>query len=93
MSIVKTATQRAGKIAGDVQKSVRRARLEAERRTLERRHRAALTELGRHTAALVKDGRLPDTDLGEQIAAVDDLVMLIAANDAEITDLTSSEGP
>jgi hypothetical protein len=93
MPIIATAKRRAGRIAGDVQTSVRRARLEAERRTLERRRRHALTELGRRTAELVAAGSLPDDALGPELATVNDVTMLLAAHDAEIAALQGSEPP
>ncbi len=84
MSIIDQITQQAGRLAGDVQQSVKRARVQGERRLLERQHRAALEELGERTYALVKEGALDGGALSPQVAAVDSALMEIEGKDAEI---------
>ncbi len=84
LSILDQITQQAGRLAGDVQQSVKRARIQGERRLLERQHRAALEELGERAYALVKDGSLDGAALSPQVAAVDSALMEIEGKDAEI---------
>ena len=84
MSVITTVTRTAGRLAGDVQQSVRRARLEGERRLLQRQHRAALEQLGDRVIELVRAGQLPDTGIGPEIANVEAKLMEIDAKAAEI---------
>lgn len=58
-------------MAGDVRQSVHRARMEGEKRVMERRHRAALAALGARAYALAKEGRIPADALADEIADVD----------------------
>ncbi|HWH13164.1 MAG TPA: hypothetical protein VNT51_00340 [Miltoncostaeaceae bacterium] len=92
MSIIDELTRQAGRIAGDVQTSIRRARVEGERRLLQRQHRAALEELGERAYALVKSGELPEAPLAAEVAAVEAKLGEIEAKAAEI-DRTEPEGP
>lgn len=84
MSIIDQLTQQAGRLAGDVQQSIKRARIQGERRLLERQHRAALEELGERAYALIKDGAVDAGVLSPQVAAVDSALMEIEGKDAEI---------
>lgn len=84
MSIIDELTRQAGRIAGDVQSSIRRARVEGERRLLQRQHRAALEELGERVYELVKAGRMPDDGLSAEIAAVEAKLVEIEAKSTEI---------
>ncbi len=79
MSIIRSMTSRAGRMAGDVKGSVRRARLEGERRLLERRHRAALEALGTRVYELIGDNRLSADALTPEVAEVERLLMEIDA--------------
>jgi hypothetical protein len=85
MSVITTVTRTAGRLAGDVQQSVRRARLEGERRVLQRQHRAALEQLGDRVVELVRAGELSDTGIGPEIANVEGKLMEIDAKTAEMT--------
>ncbi len=71
MSIFRSVTSSAGRVAHDMRGSVHRARLEGEKRVLERRHRQALAALGARAYALSKDGRLTAEALAPEIAEVD----------------------
>lgn len=92
MSIIDSVSRQAGRLAGDVQLSIRRARVEGERRLLQRQHRAALEELGERAYELVKAGRLPEEGLGPEVAAVDARLMELEAKAAEIDGLKPAEG-
>lgn len=91
MSIIDELTRQAGRIAGDVQSSIRRARVEGERRLLQRQHRAALEELGERAYELVKAGTLPGDELAVEVAAVEAKLMEIEAKAAEIDGLREDE--
>lgn len=93
MSLLDQLTQQAGRIAGDVQESIKRARVQGERRLLERQHRAALEELGERAFALIKDGGLDGSPLSAQVAAVESAQMEIEAKDAEIAALSAPSAP
>ena len=84
MSVITTVTRTAGRLVGDVRHAVRRARLEGERRVLQRQHRAALEQLGDRVIELVRAGQLPDTGIGPEIANVEARLMEIDATAAEI---------
>ena len=84
MSIFDELTRQAGRIAGDVQSSVRRARVEGERRLLQRQHRAALEELGERAYALVVAGELPREPLAAEVEIVEAKLLEIEAKAAEI---------
>lgn len=84
MSIIDDLSRQAGRIAGDVQSSLRRARVEGERRLLQRQHRAALEELGERAYALVASGELPEQPLAAEVAAVRAKLAEIETKAAEI---------
>lgn len=84
MSVIATLTRTAGRLAGDVHQSVRRARLEGERRVLQRQYRSALEHLGDRVVQLVRAGELPDTGIGPEIANVEAKLMEIDGKAAEI---------
>lgn len=92
MSILDDLARQAGRMAGDVQASLRRARVEGERRLLQRQHRAALEELGERAYELVKDGTLPAAPLSAEVAAVESALMEIEAKAAEIDDMRERDG-
>ncbi|MCC6832502.1 MAG: hypothetical protein IT200_14255 [Thermoleophilia bacterium] len=93
MSILDSLAQQAGKIANDVQGSLRRARVEGERRLLQRQHRAALEELGERTYELVRRGELPEAPLSPEIAAVESKLMELEAKVVEAEDLRTPPEP
>ena len=70
MSIFSSVTHLTGRVTGDVKSSVRRARLEGERRVLERRHRGSLEALGARAYALAEEGTLTADALAPEIAEV-----------------------
>ncbi|MFN8121461.1 MAG: hypothetical protein U0237_03425 [Thermoleophilia bacterium] len=90
MSILDSLAQQAGKIANDVQGSLRKARVEGERRLLQRQHRAALEELGERTYELVRRGELPEGPLSAEIAAVESKLMELEAKVVEAEDLRTA---
>jgi hypothetical protein len=92
VSIIDELTRQAGRIAGDVQSSIRRARVEGERRLMQRQHRAALEELGERAYELVKAGTLPGDALAVEVAAVEAKLMEIEAKTTEIDGLREDEG-
>jgi len=96
MSLLDSITQRAGKVAGEVQTSVSRARLEAERRLVGRQHRASLEALGQRTYELVRTGALPaeplSVELGEVDARLDEIEAKLAEIDA-LRDIKDSPPP
>lgn len=71
MSIFRSVTSTAGRVAHDMRGSVHRARLEGEKRVLERRHRQALANLGARAYALSQEGGLTAEALAPEIAEVD----------------------
>ncbi len=87
MSILDSLAQQAGKLASDVQGSLRRARVEGERRLLQRQHRAALEELGERTYELVRSGTLPEEPVSAEIAAVEAKLMELEAKVVEVEEL------
>lgn len=91
MSVIDTVTTKAGRLAGDVQMSLRRARVEGERRLLQRQHRTALEELGLRTYELVRAGDLPEGPLAAEIAAVEGKLIEIEAKVTEIDGMRSDE--
>ena len=58
-------------LAADVQRSLRRARLEAERRLLERERRAALEFLGTRASELIASGAMPAGALAGELRRVE----------------------
>jgi len=83
MAVLDTIARQASRLATDVQISLKRARLEGERRLLQRQHRTALEELGERAYELVKTGAIPEGELGPEFAAVESKLMEIEAKVAE----------
>ncbi len=90
-SALTTMTKRAGRLAGGVGQSVRRARLEGERRLLERQRRNALETLGARVVELVRAGTLPGAAIAPEIADVEVKTTEIDAKSTEISALQSLE--
>lgn len=86
-SVVTTVTGTAGRLAASLHQSVRRARLEGERRVLQRQHRAAVEALGTRVVLLVRDGTLEGAPIGPEVATVEAKLMEIDAKTAEIEGL------
>jgi hypothetical protein len=91
MAVLDSIAKQANRLASDVQMSLRRARVEGERRLLQRQHRAALEELGERAYELVRAGRLPEEPLATEIGAVESKLMEIEAKVAEIESLRGDE--
>jgi hypothetical protein len=89
MSLISKISGTAGRLAGDVSQSVRRAKLEGERRVLERQHRAALHRLGERVIERVRAGELSDAGMAPEVADVEAKRMEI---DAKITELQPPAG-
>lgn len=92
MSIVETISRNAGRIAGDVQLSLKRARLEGERRLLLRDHRAALETLGTRVMTLAQGGDVEIADIAAEMSAVNDRAAEVAAKQAEIDAIRADAG-
>lgn len=91
MSVIDSLTNKAGRLAGDVQMSLKRARVEGERRLLQRQHRAALEELGLRAYELVRAGELPEDPLATEVAAVEGKLIEIEAKVTEIEETRAAE--
>jgi len=91
MTVLDTLAKQAGRLATDVQTSLRRARVEGERRLLQRQHRAALEELGERAYELVRSGGIEEGPLAPEIAAVESKLMEIEAKVAEVEALRQAE--
>ncbi|HSJ72680.1 MAG TPA: hypothetical protein VK904_00055 [Miltoncostaeaceae bacterium] len=91
MTVLDTLAKQANRLAADVQTSLKRARVEGERRLLQRQHRAALEELGERAYELVKAGRLPEEPLAAEMAAVDSKLMEIEAKVTEVEGMRGDE--
>lgn len=91
MTVLDSIAKQANRLATDVQMSLKRARVEGERRLLQRQHRAALEELGERAYELVRSGALPEEPLAAEIGAVESKLMEIEAKVAEIDSLSSEE--
>lgn len=91
MTVLDTLAKQANRLASDVQTSLKRARVEGERRLLQRQHRAALEELGERAYEQVRAGRIPEEALGPEIAAVESKLMEIEAKVAEVDALRDEE--
>jgi hypothetical protein len=70
MAVLDSIAKQANRLASDVQMSLRRARVEGERRLLQRQHRAALEELGERAYELVRDGTIPGEALSTEIESL-----------------------
>ena len=91
MTVLDNLAKQANRLATDVQTSLRRARVEGERRLLQRQHRAALEELGERAYELVRSGQLPEAPLAAEIAAVESKLMEIEAKVTEVESLRDDE--
>ena len=91
MAVLDSIAKQANRLASDVQMSLRRARVEGERRLLQRQHRAALEELGERAYELVRAGQLPEEPLAAEIGAVESKLMEIEAKVAEVESLRSDD--
>ena len=91
MTVLDNIAKQANRLATDVQMSLKRARVEGERRLLQRQHRAALEELGERAYELVRAGSVPEEPLATEVAAVESKLMEIEAKVAEIESLRSEE--
>ena len=91
MAVLDSIAKQANRLASDVQMSLRRARVEGERRLLQRQHRAALEELGERAYELVRAGQLPEEPLASEIGAVESKLMEIEAKVAEVESLRSDD--
>lgn len=87
MRVFDNLANQAGRLANDVQTSLRRARVEGERRLLARQHRAALEDLGERAYEVVRSGQMEEGPLGPEIAAVESKLMEIEAKVTEIDSL------
>jgi len=85
MSVVDQLARQASRLANDVQVSLRRARVEGERRLLQRQHRAALEDLGLRTYDLVRAGELPEEPLASELAAVEGKLIELEAKERELS--------
>ena len=86
-----TIAKQANRLATDVQLSLKRARVEGERRLLQRQHRAALEELGELAYEQVRAGEIPEAPISAEVAAVESKLIEIEAKVAEIESLRSDE--
>ncbi len=87
MSVVDQLARQASRLANDVQASLKRARVEGERRLLQRQHRAALEDLGLRAYELIRAGELPEEPLATEVAAIDRKLMELEAKEREIAEL------
>lgn len=88
-----SVTSTAGRVAHDMRESVHRARVEGEKRVLERRHRRALAALGARTRELAREGDvIAVTALEAEIAEVDArLAEVQAAREVQAADDTAHD--
>jgi len=93
VTVLDTLAKSASRLATDVQVSLKRARLEGERRLLQRQHRTALEELGERVYELVRAGQMPEDRLGPEVSAVESKLMEIEAKVAEIEALRGEAPP
>ncbi len=91
MSVVDQLARQASRLANDVQVSLRRARVEGERRLLQRQHRAALEDLGLRAYDLVRAGELPEAPLAPELAAIERKLIELEAKDREIAQMQEEE--
>lgn len=90
MSVIESITSQAGRLVEDVQGSLKRARIEGERRLLQRQHRTALEALGERAYELVRAERLDGTELSPELAAVESKLMEIEAKVTELDEIRTS---
>ena len=88
MAVFRSISGGVGGLAEGARRSVARARLEGEHRSLQRRHAQALQHLGAAVSALVERGVLSAEHFDAELAAVRDQEMLLSAKLAEIEALT-----
>lgn len=91
MSVVDQLARQASRLANDVQVSLRRARVEGERRLLQRQHRAALEDLGLRTYELVQAGTLPEEPLAPELAEIERRLIELEAKDREIAQMQDDD--
>ncbi len=90
MSVIENIASQAGRLVEDIQGSLKRARIEGERRLLQRQHRAALEALGERTYELVRAERLDGAELSPELAAVESKLMEIEAKVTELGEIRTS---
>ncbi len=93
MSLIRSITHGVENLTAGARRSVARARLESEHRSLQRRHGQALQALGERVQELVVANALPDDGLGAHLAEVRNAEMLIAAKAAEIEQTRDQDEP
>lgn len=91
MSVFDTIANQTGRLVGEVQTSIKRARIEGERRLLQRQHRTALETLGERTYELVRAGRLSEEELQPELAEVERRLMEMEAKVTELDELRDEE--
>lgn len=92
MSVFTTLANRAREAVEVAQTSVDRARIERARRVAQRRHEAALADLGRRARRLALDGVIPPDRLEPELASVRAMEMQIEALQAELDELVAGPG-
>ena len=93
MSILRSLSDGVGNLTGGARRSVLRARLEGEHRSLQRKHAHALQELGHRVHELAGRGLVSDAPFSAELAQVREQEMLLAAKAAEIDSLQFTEAP
>ena len=91
MQVLDSLARQANRLATDVQLSLKRARVEGERRLLQRQHRAALEELGERAYEQIKAGALPEGPVSAEFAAVESKLIEIEAKVAEVESLRTED--
>lgn len=93
MSILRSLSDGVGNLADGARRSVVRARLEGEHRSLQRKHAQTLQELGHRVHELAGRGLVNDAPFSAELAQVREQEMLLAAKAAEIDALQYIEAP
>lgn len=93
MELLRTFADGVGHLTGGARRSVARARLEAEHRSLQRRHAQALQDLGARVRDLAGRGVVADTPFSAELAAVREHEVLLAAKSAEIAAIGLADIP